>query len=104
MNDAKCVGNELLERPVSNGFVNQALSGFNVRRRKHAEILSHVKLHAINLCQKTTDRGAVIYGICLSLPELRHLILKPGDSVHGCLQLLIITDHGVPFTISTIPR
>jgi len=62
--------------------------------RMMAEELPYFKLHTVDLCEKTTGRGAIVFRVWLRLPQLGDLILETPDPFQSDVQLLIVRNHG----------
>ncbi len=73
-------------------------------RSGEAEVFTHFELHPVDLRQKSRCRKPVIGGVGFCLPQMRQLSQEVPNSFQGCCQFVIIFDHGVSSTISTMPR
>src|SRR5262249_5115734 len=83
---------------------NGWFGGSSALGRKERQVVSDVKLHAVDLSQEPRSRRAVVHWVGFGPAELGYLVLKPGDAFQSPLQLLVVRDHDPSSTISIMPR
>jgi hypothetical protein len=72
-------------------------------RGKEADVFAELQLHPVDLGQETGNRGPVIHRVGFRLAEVGDLLLEPGDTVQGRLQLLVIRIHSFSAHSSVLP-
>src|SRR5437016_1018566 len=90
--------------PLS-GPLRPAISGagFQLARMKR-EVLAHLQLHSIDLCQEAGCRQVVVCRIRLCLAQIGNLALKVTNPLKARIKLLIVGNHDASEMISTMPR
>src|SRR2546428_5443169 len=77
--------------------------GFQLARMKR-EVLAHLQLHSIDLCQEPACREVVVCRIRLYLAQIGDLALKVTNPLKARIELLVVGNHDASEMISTMPR
>src|SRR5439155_25128249 len=78
-------------------------AGFQLARMKR-EVLAHLQLHSIDLCQEAGCRQVAVCRIRLCLAQIGNLALKVTNSLKARIKLLVVGNHDASAIISTMPR